>query len=296
MVSLVLLGAGASFGSESGTQPRPPLGYRLFDELEQAGGVAATLPDDIKTLFRKDFESGMALYRERFNDDTSKFQRELALHLARFQPSDDSAYIKLIRSIPLNRAIFSSLNYDLLFEIAARKLGINTHYGSDYNRGQVRLLKPHGSANFWPDTGTNVFINVKFAGNKVDIEAPIRTLNDTETIRRCMSETSLAPAMAMYAEGKAVKVCPQFIRNQQEQWNAVVRAARSIFISGVRVHPVDTHIWDELGKARGSVNYYGFPGDREPFHQWKESSKKKNAYFFESSFSEAIDLIRGRML
>ena len=43
MTAVVLLGAGASYGSETDA-PRPPLGNKLFEELEAAGGVASRLP------------------------------------------------------------------------------------------------------------------------------------------------------------------------------------------------------------------------------------------------------------
>jgi len=79
MVSVVLLGAGASYGSEESCQNTPPLGDKLFERLVEQGGIAAQIPDEIKTLFReKGFETGMAEYYIHSEYNIMRFQRELA--------------------------------------------------------------------------------------------------------------------------------------------------------------------------------------------------------------------------
>jgi hypothetical protein len=85
MTAIVLLGAGASFGSgdscfdDRTTLKTPPLGLRLFDELEAMGGIADSLPDSLKALFREKFEIGMARLFEDHRSDIIRFRRELAL-------------------------------------------------------------------------------------------------------------------------------------------------------------------------------------------------------------------------
>ncbi len=64
MRTVVLLGAGASFGSVDasvdGKPHTPPLGTKLFEELEREGGVVAQLPLELKKIFRDDsFEKGL---------------------------------------------------------------------------------------------------------------------------------------------------------------------------------------------------------------------------------------------
>jgi hypothetical protein len=75
MVAVVLLGAGASFGSgECSTTEVPPLGNGLFAKLAQHSEEAASVPEDIKATFGMDFEAGMAEYAHYQNDNIMSFQ------------------------------------------------------------------------------------------------------------------------------------------------------------------------------------------------------------------------------
>lgn len=296
MASIILLGAGASFGSEPEGIATPPLGRDLFAQLESAGGMATEIPDDLKEAFRNNFELGMAQYRERFDDDTMRFQRELAHYLAKFSPTQNNLYIKLIQTVGTRRVIFCSLNYDLLFELSAAVLGINTVYETTKLKEHVRLLKLHGSSNFWPDIPVGMIRGCTFRGSgRADIQAPIRPLPQEETIYRCTHEDSVAPAIAMYAEGKPVKISPDYIENQQAKWIESLKSAKNVFIVGVRVHPIDQHIWGELAKTEANVIYFGFLADRSSFSEWKASSSKKNSFFIEADFRNSIDIIKTRL-
>jgi len=95
MVSVVLLGAGASFGSGDVTPHTPPLGNGvdgLFSRLEAAGGLASRLPDTLKASFRLSFEKGMSECYEYLDGNIMTFQRELAAYLAQFEPGPDNTY------------------------------------------------------------------------------------------------------------------------------------------------------------------------------------------------------------
>lgn len=299
MSVLILLGAGASFGSGDVLPCCPPLGNGsdgLFARLEGGGGLAASLPDDLKDLFRSDFERGMAQFCEFADGDIMRFQRELAAYLAAFKPGSANAYIRLIRTIGPRRVIYASLNYDLLFELAAATLGLNTYYTTDPTVGGVRLLKVHGSSNFWPDIPVGMIRGGTFRRSvRADVQAPIKPLNQEEALYRCRVEDSLAPAIAMYAEGKAVKISPDYVERQQELWTVSAGTASRIFVVGVRVHNADAHIWGELAKTRAPVTYFGRKWDREAYKKWSFDSQKKNAYFVESTFEECIAFI-GRQL
>jgi hypothetical protein len=221
-----------------------------------------------------------------------RFQRELAHYLAEFTPGPKNVYLRLIRAVGTQRVIFSSLNYDLLFELSAQALHLNTTYSSERSPSCVRLLKIHGSSNFWPDMGSNQFHGCTFAGNGTDIEARVRPLNQHETIHRCLTQDSLAPAIAMYAEGKKKKVCPSYVNEQQKQWAAAVQGARKVGVIGTRIYSPDEHIWDTLSATRADVYYYGVSdNDRAEFEEWKAKSGRKNIYFVKANFAEAVDLV-----
>lgn len=293
MAVVVLLGAGASFGS-IGVEPYvPPLGNGLFADLVNRGGVAATLPDDLKKQFEVNFEDGMAEYYKYSAGNIMSFQRELASYLANFRPTNFNIYLKLIEELGSQRVIYSSLNYDLLFELSAAKLGLFTNYSSKYNKGGVRLLKIHGSSNFWPDIPTGSFNNCNFSGSgRADIQAPIKPLNQIETLNKCIKENSVAPAIAMFAVGKAVKISPDYIEKQYEMWEEQVTKSSKVFVIGVRVHEIDEHIWGLLGRSKAKVTYFGFDGDKAEFEQWKSNNNKKNSYFYKSDFKNSIPIIK----
>lgn len=293
MAVVVLLGAGASFGSVGVEPYTPPLGNGLFSDLVKRNGVAATLPDYIKRMFEANFEEGMAEYYKYSNGNIMSFQRELAEYLASFQPTSSNVYIDLVKELGCRRVIYSSLNYDLLFELSAASLGLFTNYSSEYNHGGVRLLKFHGSSNFWPNLPTGMFRNVQIYGSgRADIQAPIKALNQVETLNKCRLEDSVAPAIAMFAVGKKVKISPDYVENQYEMWKQQVTKSSKIFVVGVRVHEVDDHIWALLGKVKGKVTYFGFEGDKPEFEQWKNNHNKKNAYFYKSDFAQSVQVIK----
>lgn len=294
MAVVVLLGAGASFGSVGVKPYSPPLGNGLFNDLVERGGVASTLPQYIKQLFEANFEVGMAEYFKYSNGNIMTFQRELAHYLASFEPTDSNIYLNIINELSCQRVVYSSLNYDLLFELSAAKLGLFTTYSSEYHQGGVRLLKIHGSSNFWPDIPTGMLKNCNFYNSGIaDIQAPIRPLNQIDTINKCKQEDSVAPAIAMFAEGKAVRISPDYVQNQYEMWKEQVNKSSNIFVVGVRVHEIDKHIWSILGNSKAKVTYFGFDNDRAEFSQWKMNNNKKNAYFYNSDFEKSVQIIKG---
>jgi len=261
----------------------------LFARLEEQFALASDLPEVLKQKFRDNFELGMAEYYEYADGNIMAFQRNLAAYLAQFTPGPTNEYRNLIHKLGTKRVVYSTLNYDLLFEQSAAALGLNTQYSLAEQPQSVRLLKLHGSCNFWPDIPVGMFrgLTVSRSG-RADVVAPVRPLNQQQTLHRCREDDSFAPAIAMYAEGKSIKVCPDYVESQQHQWSTTASKARHVLISGVRVHPSDLHIWDVLATSSADVTYFGLNFDKNEFLEWKVSASKKNAYFIESDFSSAI--------
>ncbi|HDL7085602.1 TPA: hypothetical protein PXM35_001306 [Yersinia enterocolitica] len=293
MAFIVLLGAGASHGSEHVDPHLPPLGNKLFHDLVECGGVAASLPKCLKDKFTLNFEDGMAEFCEYAHGDIMGFQRELARYLANFSPREGNIYIELIKALKSQRVIYSSLNYDLLFELSAISLGLECSYDSTFRKGYVRILKIHGSSNFWPDIPNVTIKNGKFSmSGRAEIQAPIRALNQIKTLTKCRLEDSLAPAIAIFAVGKAVRISPDFVENQYRLWKEQVKKALKVFIIGVRVHEVDEHIWGFLSSSKAQIHYFGFPSDREEFDRWQLKYPKLKAFFHKSDFKKSIQTIK----
>ncbi|MDO6406248.1 hypothetical protein [Pantoea phytobeneficialis] len=290
---MVLLGAGASFGSGDVTPYPPPLGNRLFEKLDGKGGVASKLPQDLKDKFINNFEEGMADYYVRYNQNIMSFQRELAGYLVSFTPGDNNHYKNLINSLNNKRVVYSSLNYDILFELSAFQLNHNITYHNKHEDGYIRLLKIHGSSNFWPDLGNTTFRNCEvYGGGIADIDTLAEPVSQEESKRRAIFENSVAPAIAMYAEGKAIKVCPRYIQKQQQMWNETLTSTSKIFIIGVRVHQADVHIWKMIADSKAEVHYFGRQSDENEFNAWKNEYNRKNTFFWKLDFADAVNTIK----
>ncbi|MDA1117440.1 MAG: hypothetical protein O2979_05440 [Proteobacteria bacterium] len=269
----------------------------MFDALASRTGLAASLPDKLKDAFRASFEAGMAAYYEYADGDVMRFQRELAHYMAEFVPGRGNAYVRLVEELGLSRCILCTLNYDLLIELSASRLGHNTAYTSAHSPGFLRLLKPHGSCNFWPHMPGITISNSTFKrSGRADIQAPIRPLSQQETINKCVTEDSVAPAIAMYAEGKPVKISPDYVEEQQRMWGQAIAEASRVCVAGAHIHPPDSHIWTPLSKTKAALFYFGLAADRESFGAWQEISKKRNAFFVEADFAAAVPGISRRMM
>lgn len=293
MAMLVLFGAGASHGSEPEARNKtPPLGKYLFPELCKLGGISSMLPADIKECFYRDFEEGMAVFNERMNIELQPFHRELSSYLADFTPSLNSYYVEMLKLLHGRNVVFSSLNYDMMLEEAAEKLGIKTNYGLDRILGAVRLIKPHGSINFWPEVPYQSFHNLKVSGFKTTVEAPVRPLTRGESKHRCVADTSFSPAISMYAKGKKVPVCPSYVAEHQSMFAHACRRASQIMIVGVRVVPEDIHIWKPILKSKAKITYFGSGEDQVELDAWGRNSGRKNIRFVEGFFDKAVSEVR----
>lgn len=300
MGNLILFGAGASFGSLEVHPHCPPLGKDLFNKLDLLKGVAHRLPEDLKEIFRSDFEIGMAELYNRSEGNVMSFQRELAGYLAQFRTKDGNLYLELLKKINIDNFVFSSLNYDLLLEIASGAIGKGVTYSNAFYENHIRVLKIHGSSNFWPDLGGIQVIDGVFRpgdGNgglnaATIISSPTKVLNYQDTIDRCRNDTTFSPSMAMFAHGKPVSVNPKLIKEQYDMWLTELNKASKVFIIGVRVHEVDEHIWGRIGEVDSEVFYFGFPSDRIEFDQWLVKLKNKNKHFIESDFNSAVEFIQ----
>lgn len=232
MSSVFLFGAGASAFSGECTPRNPPLGNKLFSELQRCGGVAATVTGELAEIFNRNFEDGMAEFRRAREVETTAFQRDLAKYFATFSPGNNNHYITLIRTLgEIKRpSVLATLNYDLLLEIAICRTGNTVSYsGLPVPGGNVPVLKLHGSCNFLPDLAPRQFQGIGFdlsaAPGASVLSAPIRVADAPEVIEFCAREDSIAPAIALYAKGKGVMYCPDFVRQQQDQWRKEIKQA-----------------------------------------------------------------------
>ncbi|WP_447809113.1 hypothetical protein [Pseudomonas putida] len=290
MARLVVLGAGASFGSENCKESVPPLGDQLFKKLEERSGIASKIPEEMKQLFHRDFESGMAEFVSKYTSHAGAFQRELALYLSSFKPSPESLYYRMLDIFGYN-STFATLNYDLILERAGIEKGLALRYDIEYSSRTISILKPHGSANFWPDVPLGMFkgclISSSYPG-AADVSAPVRPLSPDDAYERCRLDDSLSPAMSMYAKGKHVRSCPEFVSYQQHLFKCACERATTIHVIGVKVVPEDNHIWEPIARSSARLVYFGSAADEVLFNGWRFKSKRRNALFVGAYFDRAL--------
>ncbi len=297
MSTVFLMGAGASFGSGPCTPRNPPVGAGFFKEFSAAGGVAATVSEDLEKLFEEDFEKAMDRFFEERNTDVTAFLREMAEYFCQFEPLDGNYYIELLKILKGDnkKATFVTTNYDLLIELSVIQFGLLISYcGLPVSKNNIPILKIHGSCNFLPDLGGGGFSGIGFDisnsnGGSI-LDAKIKIASSTkEIIDFCKREDSIAPALAMYSPDKRVLYCKSFIEEQQSQWKEAINKASRIYVVGLRVHPVDDHIWGVLADAKADLYYVG--SGTKSITDWSELNHKSNVYHIADTFEKALPVI-----
>jgi hypothetical protein len=242
--------------------------------------------------FEENFEVGMQSVFA--TPDVPLLMRNMAEYFCEFRPvSDSNLYLQFLTHLkPLIKDIvFSTLNYDLLFELAARQINLPVSYFENAN-DKVNLLKLHGSCNFLPPQWLEI-INSSFVGtNLVDFE--IRAVDAEEVIRFCNSNTSVYPAMCIYMYSKPTQFGSSRIGALQDRWKDQVSKAEKVLLIGIRPYPDDEHIWNPLVQTTAKM---GYVGSEKPFTEWEQSYRpsKDNELIGErwsDCLSDSVDFLR----
>jgi hypothetical protein len=253
---------------------------------------------DLATLFAQDFEQGMDRFFVTRNVHVSALLREMAAYFAQFEPLAGNCYAELLKILTRAKrtATFVSMNYDCLLEIAATYGGLLIDYrGLPVNRGHISVLKIHGSCNFWPDLDGGSIRGVGFvmpdtSGGIIEV-APHIARSAAEVTELCRREDAIAPAIAMYSSSKRILYCPGFIGQQRSAWIDATAVASAVYVIGLRVHPVDTHVWEPLARTRAPVYYVGRHPDE--FFAWSTNARKgrRRSYVLADSFQTSLPRI-----
>lgn len=297
MSTIVLLGAGASYGSGPCTPHPPPLGPRLFQALRVRGGVAATIDDGMAALFEENFELGMFAFRKVRDRDTTALLREMGEYFVQFATLPGNQYHEFVRLVRDARepVVLATTNYDLLIEQAVTEAGLRVAYHAPpVPDGNIPLLKIHGSCHFLPDVGGARLTGVTFSGNAVNVETRMRIARSRdEVLQFCRSEDSLAPAIAVYAPGKAVLFSSQGVKEQQQHWTQVVSTATRVISIGLRLVPEDDHIWGVIRASNAELCYVG--GEPEDVRAWFAGAGETRVRVLGSTFAESLPRLRDEL-
>jgi hypothetical protein len=287
-----LLGAGASKALGMHVKPcTPPLMSELYVELAKAfpkeWGAGSPL-ERYGDQFRKDFEQTFTEVVLKTTNDYAlpgpalsllEGLRPLALYFSRFVLDRNRMdyYSKLLdalgRSGNIPHTVFGSLNYDCLFEQAARILDLCIDYEWGNAVNSVRVAKLHGSSNFIAQIDQRE--RAILAGTTVQVEVPVIIL-PVENLEKELGEklsggrTAYLPIMSQVSHYKEQLLAPAAIQRMRNGWNAGVHDAKVIAIIGVSFNCYDRHIIEQIENASGTVLYIG---DEASFKMWRAANR-----------------------
>jgi len=136
----------------------------LYSELRKFSPQTwGSLRSRINNYFEENFEKAMQIVFNR-SWDVPALMRDMAKYFSGFRTLNNSnLYIRFIRELneTLKEITFSTLNYDLLFELALQSCDLTAECFLE-DTTDIPYLKLHGSCNFVLQGGN--FINCKFQG------------------------------------------------------------------------------------------------------------------------------------
>jgi len=289
---VILFGAGASHGAGATAPEQPPLGARLFGELERSyPGSWGRLPASIRSAFANDFESGMQLVHDALPFAIPTLMREMAVYFVQFRPVGKATlYCRLIRDLTtrglIGTTLFSSLNYECVLEYSLLEGGHAITYFDEGDSGAIPVWKLHGSCNMFA-LGVQASPEVGY-GVGVIWEGGLQAFLDANlVIQHCLVETGLAPAMSLYMRGKPLAISPSVILELQARWATAVETAKAVFCVGVRPVIEDDHIWGPLERTAATLN---FIGDESSLRAW-QTARSGATKFLGHRFGDAYDHI-----
>ena len=207
-------------------------------------------------------------------------QVRLALYFSQFtlDPTGRDLYSKLLQFLcesgKIERSFFASLNYDCLFEQAARSRGLQVNYlGDDANDTAIRVAKVHGSCNFITER-LSQRDKALLATPGMHYEKQFRNLPPEDVERRLSQKVSgpdpdVFPVMTQASIGKEQPLAGVKIQEIRNQWSKQVSIADVLAIIGVSPRENDDHIWEPICRRASRILYIG--GKRE-FQKWRDAN------------------------
>lgn len=251
MKRLLLTGAGAS-AFLSGVSPcAPPLGSKLFDELQAECRAWRDLPRELWPQFNgpQGFEAGFGAVRATDDLLTTGLLREMGGFFLKYR-SENNEYDELLAKLSRGGVLLSTatLNYDLLLDDALMRLA--ERHGKVSAR--PRVLRVHGAPTFWPRANIR---NCTFSGaSECNVDAPVEELSVELAMARAFADDSLAPAMALYSRDKETLFCKSFLDEVKAAYTSRVADADEILVVGIAYAPHDRHVWEPLDSTMAKVH------------------------------------------
>ncbi len=294
MPTVLLLGAGASYGSDS--VGIPPLGGRLFDALAAFNPPGwGSLPLEVAARFRADFEAAMSGLGQTHAHSVPPLQRAMAAYFFGFLPRASSLYIRLAQRIAAARwpGAVSTLNYERLLELSLGPAGLRPVVGSQTTPGRtLELCLPHGCCHIFCEGARATSSGVSFAAFGVTTDGPVIVISDPAQHRQRIEHDAFPPVMSYFEPNKRTTAGASFIAGQRARWAQLATEADRIVAVGIRVRTHDTHIWDPVARSAASVVYCSGSAGGGEFDAWSRAARpQRENVVLGRHFAEEFDAI-----
>lgn len=276
--SVVLFGAGASYGSDNmGT---PPLGSDLFAALSAFNKNGwGQIPLDLADNFRLDFEDGMKMLSKSYSHWMSPLQRAMAAYFFNFAPRSSNLYRRLTRRIIRSNwnGVLSTINYERLLELSLIEEGLRPIVGrSRMNSNEIEICFPHGCCHLFCESVRGLSSMVSFAGTMVTTNGPVKVISDPIEFQSRIQNDAFPPVMSYFEPEKKTTSGANLIENQRNRYSELVSGASIVGLVGVKVRPNDKHIWDPLAKTSARLVYCSGKKGRKEFDVWNKQNRQDN--------------------
>ena len=294
-MNLMLLGAGASYGSSSHNVP--PIGAGLFAELRRFNPVAwGGLPAEITGHFEADFERGMRELARTRSHDMPILQRAMAAYFFNFLPTQDSLYVRLAERIKRNnwKGAIATLNYERLLEISLLHVGVQPVVNTLPSTGQIEVCLPHGCCHLFCEGVQASATGVSFSGVGVTFDGQVVAISNPAQFQARINGNSVPPVMSYFEPEKTTNSGVSFIRDQRARWVALTEGANTIAVVGVKVRPSDSHLWEAIAKTKARVVFCSGNTAGIEFQEWAERERPaKENEVLSGYFADAFNAICG---
>ncbi len=273
MSSVILFGAGASYGAERFGMP--PLGKALFESLRQFDPNGwGQIQEPLASKFCSDFERGMVALSSSNPFLLPVLQRSMAAFFFRFIPTAENLYIKLAKRIQASnwRGSLATLNYERLLEISFIHVGLQPVLNAvASNNGDIELCMPHGCCHLFCESVKADALGVSFSGMNVSTNGPVVSINNhTQFLHRIQTD-AFPPVMSYFEPTKRTTSGANLIDDQRKRWRQLSASATTIAIVGVHPRMHDSHIWEPLSSTSAQLIYCGGPAGEIAFDSWRHS-------------------------
>lgn len=270
---LLILGAGASFGSEQEKQYAPPLGAVLFQSLlEFSPESLGNIPQSIRAIFNKDFEAGMLALAQQLPQMLPVLQRCMGAFFFRFGPTPNSLYLRLARQLKGKSwdGAIATLNYERMLTMALGQSGIQTWCGDKTTASTgIEICLPHGICNLFCESVRGMASAVAMAGMQVTTNGPVLQIENPDQFWDRIRNDAFPPVMSYFEPSKFTTSGSDFIAAQRNRLLSLIQQASSIAVIGIQVREADTHIWNSLAGANANIAYCAGPEGAATYQRWQ---------------------------